>query len=140
MSFLQARVVQSHVSGPAQCSIIAGPGTTVTFVETDRYKCASEAIKSFEGWHIALYLENYSAVYNKVNELGINLLQHRYSDKAPTLQEALKCSQFRMRDIIAVQDSPADEDIHYPAGSVLYSFGHELRSLYHPRFLSSLMH
>ena len=134
---VQARVVHSKQAG-ARCSrIVAGPGTTVAFLESSQYKHAAEVIRSFEGWHIAFYLTDFSSVFNTVDGLGLNLLQHKHSDKAPTLHEALKCSQFRMSSITALQDS-CYQDVQYKAGDVLYSFGHELRSMCHPRFLSSL--
>ena len=139
MVTVQARVVNGRQSGAACSSVIAGPGTAVTFLESQQYKHAADAIKSFKGWHIAFYLADFSSVFNAVNDLGLNLLKHRYSDKAPTLQDALKCSQFRMSDIIALQDGPSSVENCCNAGDVLYSFGHELPSLFHPRFMRSLM-
>lgn len=138
MVTVQARVVNGSQAGATCSSIIAGPGTAVTFLESQQYKHAAEAIKSFEGWHIAFYLADFSTVFNAVSGLGLNLLQHKYSDKAPTLQDALKCSQFRMSNVISLPDGPQDVDDYYKAGDVLYSFGHELRSLCHPRFMRSL--
>ena len=136
---MQARVVYSSQDGSEYASVIAGPGTAVTFQESMEYKDAASAIRSFEGWHIAFYLADFSTVFNAVNNAGLNLLQHKYSDKAHTLQDALMCSQFRMSSILAVADSPADVPTQFKAGDKLYSFGHELRSTYHRRYLRSLM-
>ena len=118
--------------------MLFGPSTTVTFVEDESYKTAGSAIKSFEGWHIAFYLADFSSVYNTVDQAGINLLDHKYNDKAPTLEDALKWSQFRMVDILADDDSHQGSPTNYKKGDVLYSFGHEVRSLYHPRYMRSL--
>lgn len=135
----KARVTYNIKGGAEYASVLAGPGTTVTFLESNKYKDAAAAIGSFEGWHIAFYLADFSSVFNAVNNAGLNLLHHKYSDKAPTLQDALKCSQFRMSTIVAVSDSPADAAVRFTKGDSLYSFGHELRSMYHPRYLRSLM-
>lgn len=135
----KARVVYQSQNGAEHASILSGPGTTLTFIESSKYRDAATAIGAFEGWHIAFYLADFSSVFNAVNNAGLNLLQHKYSDKAPTLQEALKCSQFRMSSIIAFTDSPAGGPTQFKTGEKLYSFGHELRSMYHPRYLRSLM-
>jgi hypothetical protein len=136
---MQARVVYKSQDGAKHASILSGPGTTVTFIESIQHTDAATAIGAFEGWHIAFYLAEFSSVFNAVNDAGLNLLQHKYSDKAPTLQEALKCSQFRMSSIIALTDSPSGGPTQFKTGETLYSFGHELRSMYHPRYLRSLM-
>lgn len=136
---MQARVVYKTQDGASHAGILAGPGTTVTFIESIQHTDAATAIGAFEGWHIAFYLAEFSSVFNAVNDAGLNLLQHKYSDKAPTLQEALKSSQFRMSSIIALTDSPSGGPTQFKTGETLYSFGHELRSMYHPRYLRSLM-
>ncbi len=136
---MQARVLYGTQDGAEYASILSGPGTTLVFLESNKYKNAAAAIGAFEGWHIAFYLADFRSVFNAVNDAGLNLLQHKYSDKAPTLQDALKCSQFRMSTVIAVNDSSAGALTAYKAGDGLYSFGHELRSMYHPRYLRSLM-
>ncbi len=136
---MQARVLYKSQDGAEHSSILSGPGTTLTFIESSKYRDATAAIGAFEGWHIAFYLADFSSVFNAVNSAGLNLLQHKYSDKAPTLQEALKCSQFRMSSIIALTDSLAGGPTQFKTGETLYSFGHELRSMYHPRYLRSLM-
>lgn len=136
--FYKARVAYSSDNSQDSASVLFGPSSTVTFVEDDEYKSAEAAIGDFEGWHIAFYMADFSSVYDTVNDAGINLLDHKYNDKAPTLEDALKWSQFRMVDIIAVDDSAEGCRAQYKSGDVLYSFGHECRSLYHPRYMRSL--
>ena len=135
---LQARVAYGSSNKNDSASVLFGPSTTVTFVEDAEYKSAEAAIDDFEGWHIAFYMADFSSVYDIVKEAGINLLDHKYNDKAPSLEDALKWSQFRMSKILAVADSPEDSPTGFHAGDVLYSFGHEARSLYHPRYMRSL--
>lgn len=136
--FYMARVAYGAHGSMDSASVLFGPSSSVTFVEDDEYKTAEAAIGDFEGWHIAFYMANFSSVYDKVCDAGINLLDHKYNDKAPTLEDALKWSQFRMIDILAVDDSPEGCPTKYKSGDVLYSFGHEARSLYHPRYMRSL--
>ena len=120
--------------GDAVCaSVVHGPGSTITYVESQDVQDAEAALGRFEGWHVAFYLANFSTVYNTVKDAGLNLLDHKYNDKSPTLEDALKHSQFRMQDITAVEDSPEGAQTVYKKGDVLYRFGHEVRSLYHPR-------
>lgn len=135
---LQARVAYGAQDSMDSASVLFGPSSSLTFVEDDEYKTAEAAIGDFEGWHIAFYMANFSSVYDKFCDAGINLLDHKYNDKAPTLEDALKWSQFRMVDILAVDDSPEGCPTSYKSGDVLYSFGHEARSLYHPRYMRSL--
>lgn len=135
---MQARVVYESQDSPKSASVLFGPSSMVTFVEDGDFKTAEAAIEGFEGWHIAFYMANFSRVYDKVNDAGINLLDHKYNDKAPTLEDALKWSQFRMVDILAIDNSPEGCPTRYKSGDVLYSFGHEVRSLYHPRYMRSL--
>ena len=137
-TFMQARVAYGSSNNKDSASVLFGPSSTVTFVEDEEYKTAEAAIGDFEGWHIAFYLADFSSTYNAVDDAGINLLDHKYNDKAPTLEDALKWSQFRMTDIIAVHDSPNGSLTKFQKGDVLYSFGHEVRSLYHPRYMRSL--
>ncbi|KAL0055296.1 hypothetical protein WJX82_010318 [Trebouxia sp. C0006] len=136
--FYMARVAYGAQDSMDSASVLFGPSSSLTFVEDDEYKTAEAAIGDFEGWHIAFYMANFSSVYDKVCDAGINLLDHKYNDKAPTLEDALKWSQFRMVDILAVDDSPEGCPTSYKSGDVLYSFGHEARSLYHPRYMRSL--
>ena len=138
LSFIQARVAYGYSNNKDSASVLFGPSSTVTFVEGEEYKSAEAAIGNFEGWHIAFYLADFSSTYDDVNNAGINLLDHKYNDKAPTLEDALKWSQFRMTDILAVHDSPDGSSTKFQSGDVLYSFGHEVRSLYHPRYMRSL--
>ena len=135
---VQARVAYGSSNSKNSASVLCGPSSTVTFVEDEGYRSTEAAIGDFEGWHIAFYLADFSSVYDVVNEAGINLLNHKYNDKAPTLEDALKWSQFRMTDIIAVHNSPDESPTKFQEGDLLYSFGHEVRSLYHPRYMRSL--
>ena len=137
-TIMQARVAYGSSNNKDSASVLFGPSSTVTFVEDEEYKSAKAAIGDFEGWHIAFYLADFSSTYDDVNDAGINLLDHKYNDKAPTLEDALKWSQFRMTDILAVHDSHDGSPTKFQKGDVLYSFGHEVRSLYHPRYMRSL--
>lgn len=121
--------------GDAVCvSVVHGPCTTITYIESQDVPTPQAAIDDFEGWHVAFYLANFSMVYDTVKDAGLNLLDHKYNDKSPTLEDALRWSQFRMQDITALEDSAEDSPTQYKKGDVLYRFGHEVRSLYHPRY------
>lgn len=124
--------------GDAVCaSVVHGRSSTITYLESEDVRDPHAAIDKFEGWHVAFYLANFSTVYDTVKDAGLNLLDHKYNDKSPTLEDALRWSQFRMQDITAVDDSPEDSPTQFKKGDVLYRFGHEVRSLYHPRYLPS---
>ena len=128
----------SQDQGAESASVNAGAGTTFSFIESQDHPDVAAACSSFEQWHLAIYVADFSDVFNNVKNAGLNSTDHKYSDKSSTLQDALKLSQFRMYSIAAVSDSPADSPSKFKKGDKLYSLGHEVRSMWHPRYLGSL--
>ena len=78
---LQARVVYSEQQGLHSASIIGGHGR-VTFEESKKHPDIKPAISSFEGWHLAFYLADFSGTFNKVEDAGLISVDHKYSDKS----------------------------------------------------------
>jgi len=92
------------VEGAPTAHVIAGPGTTFRFVE----RPDGGAVPHCN--HVAVYLSNYHATYEKLSRLGC-------------IMEPDADEQFRFHHIK-----------HPKTGELLYSFEHEMRSLHHPDF------
>lgn len=116
-------------------NIELGHGTTFTFQEDAGPGPLStqKAIEAYEGWHCALYIFDYEGTYNRIVQAGINQVDHPYKDKADTLEHARQRNQFRLSDIVAVNEAPTDAKVQFRRGQLLYRFGHEIRSLKHRR-------
>lgn len=68
---------------------------------------------------------------------GLNQTKHKYLDKSPDLKSALHFNQFRVTDLVAVSGD-SDGTGQLQNGELLHRFGHEVRSMYHPRFMRPL--
>jgi hypothetical protein len=53
------------------------------------------AVDMWEGWHLALYVANFSSSYTKVADAGHIDNDHPYQDKCHSLTDALQHCQFR---------------------------------------------
>lgn len=53
------------------------------------------AIAMWEGWHLALYVANFSDSYSKVADAGHIDNEHPYQDKCYSIKDALQHCQFR---------------------------------------------
>jgi hypothetical protein len=120
-----------------------GPGTTLVFDETTEFDLggldSEQAVHSYSGWHIAFYIADFSGSYHAIDKAGVNLLDHPYGDKAPSIEKALQYSQFRWQDITAQKNyCNENAEVSIKEGQLLHRLGHEIRSLYHPRFMRAL--
>lgn len=133
---MQAEVDEgTDTQGNAFSEVQLGYGTTFRFQEDLQLGPLSSqaAIKAYEGWHCAIYVQNFEDTYNRVVQAKLNYTDHPYKDKAYDLDAAKQWNQFRFQDIIAVQDSVERGPAKFSKGQLLYRFGHEVRSLQHRR-------
>lgn len=121
--------------GNAFADVHLGYGTTFHFQEDPQLGLlpSHAAIDAYEGWHCAIYVNNFEDTYNKVVQANLNYTDHPYKDKAYDLDAAKQWNQFRFQDIVAVENSPEKAETQYRKGQLLYRFGHEVRSLQHRR-------
>uniref|UniRef100_A0A7S0RHK1 VOC domain-containing protein n=1 Tax=Pyramimonas obovata TaxID=1411642 RepID=A0A7S0RHK1_9CHLO len=107
-------------AGQAGCDVSVGPATLLAFCEHE------DGPEEYTGWHVALYVVNFSESFNATERRGLILNDHPYADKCNNLEEALVNSQFRFQDICG------------PDGTLVIRFQHEVRSMYHPRYMLPL--
>lgn len=51
----------------------------------------------YDGWHLALYVADFSRAYQALADMGLIFNDHPFFDKVHSLQEALQCHQFRFQ-------------------------------------------
>lgn len=134
-SCVQAEVTEHTDDHGVYSKVDLGHGTSFTFVEDPQLGSleTQKAVEAYEGWHCAMYVQDFEDTYSRVVQAGINQTDHPYKDKADTLEDAKHWNQFRFCNIIAVEDSRPNAVTAYHKGQLLYRFGHELRSLDHRR-------
>lgn len=132
---VQAEATEHTDDGGVYSQVDVGYGTSLRFCEDPQLGSleTQKAVEAYEGWHCAVYVQDFEGTYSRVVQAGINQTDHLYKDKADTLEGAKRWNQFRFCNIIAVEDSPPDAVTAYRKGQLLYRFGHELRSLEHRR-------
>jgi len=101
--------------------VVLGPFQQLILEET------TEKIEDYSGWHICIYISKFSRTYKKCSEGKILHTNHRFADKCDTLELALQWQQFRTRSIV---------DSHQ---NVIGQLEHEVRSLYHRRYMRTLV-
>ena len=112
-----ARFYREIVSAPAKirksngvaAHVQVGDGQELIFRETGR------KIPNFDGHHIQIYISDFSGPYEKLLERGL-------------ISEESSQHQYRFEDIVDLD-----------TGKVLYTLGHEMRSLTHPLFARPLV-
>eukprot|EP01120_Amphizonella_sp_Union-15-10_P012969 TRINITY_DN591_c0_g1_i1.p1 TRINITY_DN591_c0_g1~~TRINITY_DN591_c0_g1_i1.p1 ORF type:complete len:305 (+),score=49.33 TRINITY_DN591_c0_g1_i1:71-985(+) len=100
--------------------IRVGPWQQIIYRET------SETIAAYTGWHVAIYVTDFSSIYNKFLSENLIFHQTRFPDRYTNLEEALSWRQFRTCDFV--------DD-----GKVIFQLHHEVRSLYHPSYRRPLV-
>ncbi|KAK9828838.1 hypothetical protein WJX72_002343 [[Myrmecia] bisecta] len=162
----QARVEEAQ---DGSVKVYLGPGIRLTIFPDPSLDSSRDSLLSlYDGWHIAIYVAPYSHVFNSINDMNANYLDHTFADKSPTLPTALQNRQFRFQDIFELpggarashaahavpstsgaslaEDAPAVNGSANSStavngqkhGRLLYRFQHEVRSMHHPRFLHPL--
>ena len=109
-----ARFYREILDAPAEIDALAGNqvraqvrigrSQELRFVETDA------AIAAYDGYHVAIYLVNFSGPYAALRERGLITMETNQSE-------------YRFQDIVDLED-----------GRVLATIEHEVRSLFHPMF------
>ena len=132
---MQAQATEHTDDDGVYTKVDVGHGTSFKFLEDPQLGSleTQKAVEAYEGWHCAMYVQDFEGTYNRVVQAGINQIDHPYKDNADTLENAKHWNQFRFSDIIAVEDSPPNAVTAFHRGQLLYRFGHELRSLHHRR-------
>ncbi|KAI8465170.1 MAG: hypothetical protein J3K34DRAFT_437916 [Monoraphidium minutum] len=131
------RVLGARVDfSPGQASVVAGAGTALVFKEARALGAATpEAIRGLHtGWHTAVYISDFSAVFRRIEALGLINNDHPFRDKCYGIEDALRNRQFRFRDILSLEEGGPDLA---PSG-LAYVLDHEVRSIHHARFMKPL--
>lgn len=133
--------------------VVVGPGSKLVFVEQAALgPLSTEAVHSqFSGWHVALYLAQFSPCYGAAEAAGLVCNQHPYRDKCHNFSDALRNHQFRLRDVPldmkaareahggADKDMAGSNDDYTPAKVPLaFQLQLEVRNMHHPMFMRSL--
>jgi len=81
-------------------------------------------VRRYDGHHVALYTNDFAAVYERSREAGLVWNNPRFPHlRYDSLAHALRHSEFRLKDL-------TDPD----TGELLYTLEHEVRSVMHPGF------
>lgn len=105
-------------------SRIACPSHTGPFCRLHFRESADAAAHAYDGWHVAIYLADYSGPYARCAARGLVWNNPRFVDRVYSFDDALRESQFRFKDIIDLE-----------TGERLLEMEHEVRSLAHPYFM-----
>jgi len=102
--------------------IVVGPWQQLIYRETPQPD-------PYDGWHVAIYISNFGATYNKFANENLLLHKHNFMDTCKTVEEAYSYQQFRLQDI----PHPTNNN------KVIYQLQHEVRSMYHFSFKRPLV-
>lgn len=107
-----------------RCTVRVGVSQQLQFTEIS---LSSNQIPLYDGHHIAVYVSDFNGTYNRFSGYNAsNLLWNnpRFMRTAGyTLQDAIKYSEFRIKDIIDIS-----------TGEIVYELEHEIRSIKHSNF------
>jgi len=105
-----------------------------------------ELVCRHNAFHICVYVHNFSASFRNADAHCSLFVNPRFADHCLTLPDALVQRQFRLRDIVPLPDSQTKSSAATGANgtstaarSVLYQLEHEVRSMYHPFYLRTLV-
>ncbi|KAL0492013.1 cell agglutination protein [Acrasis kona] len=105
-----------------ECLIAMGESQLLVFKEDEQY--------TFDGgYHFCFYVRDFDQTFERCRKDGLLYLEHRFQDKANTVQEARIYNQFR---IINIADPKSLE-------KVIIKIEHEVRSFEHPSFNKTLV-
>ncbi|PNW79088.1 hypothetical protein CHLRE_09g400293v5 [Chlamydomonas reinhardtii] len=151
-------------AGPMRAEVWLGPGQKLVFVEQASLGQLSDQVVAdlFDGWHIALYVADFSRTYAAVHHPDRQPWNdHPYRDRYHCLDDALRNRQFRFQDITGTatgSSSSISSGKQGEAGTgsgsgsgradggpadgsgerLLYRISHEVRSLHHPLYARPL--
>eukprot|EP01087_Luapelamoeba_hula_P008477 TRINITY_DN2113_c0_g1_i2.p1 TRINITY_DN2113_c0_g1~~TRINITY_DN2113_c0_g1_i2.p1 ORF type:complete len:245 (+),score=22.77 TRINITY_DN2113_c0_g1_i2:448-1182(+) len=90
------------------------------------FKEVTEEVPEWSGYHIAIYIGAFSKLYKRFDEKELLHKGNRFSDNYDTLEDALRCHQFRVSKIRADKRT-------------VHVLEHEIRSLNHPSYMRPLV-
>lgn len=102
---------------PQRAIVKAGPLQELVFTE-------SHAPVADTGHHLAIYVQHFEQTFLALQAAGLVFVNPRFTDKADTLESAVAHGQFRIKEIVSLEDGVV--------GGVLYQLEHEVRSIEHP--------
>jgi len=106
--------------------ISLGPQQDLIFTEIP--KSEPQQLEAYDGHHICIYINNFSETFKKFKSRKLVFVNKRFSDKAGSLEEALKYRCFRFKDIVMTEGRGR-----------LFQLEHEVRSMFHPSYLRPLV-
>eukprot|EP01135_Chromosphaera_perkinsii_P009644 Nk52_evm94s1810 gene=Nk52_evmTU94s1810 len=104
------------------CRVAVGPWQEFVFSESREDKV------EYQGHHVCIYVTNFSSSYRKMSKKGLIWNNPRFKDKCDTYELALKEKQYRFKDFVC----PITNE-------KVFELEHEVRSLYHPSFMRTLV-
>jgi len=102
-------------------SVSVGPWQQLIFIETDQPP-------KYDGHHICIYIHDFCITFRKLEKKGLIFVNEKFADRCFTIEQALDACQFRFKDII--------EEEH---NTIIYCLEHEVRSMYHPSYMRTLV-
>jgi len=111
-----------HVKSQNLSHVVVGPWQRLVFKEHEKYNK-----NNYNGYHVAIYITNFSRTYQKFLDDNLVFTKHRYIDKCDSLKDALQWQQFRTLDFVNDKKD------------IIFQLEHEVRSLYHPSFRRALV-
>ena len=122
----------------ANSAVAVGPNVNLLFTDAD---ADPEADAAMVGVHIAIYITNYESVLNALHSLNVTWTNPRfaYLDRCDTVAEALRCRQFRFKDL-QDQDGGGGGGGGDDSGGKICELEHETRSLTHAQFMKHVVY
>eukprot|EP00884_Botryococcus_braunii_P020811 jgi/Botrbrau1/7413/Bobra.0112s0013.1 len=122
------------------CIVQAGPGCQLIFVEDPD---VSDHQIAYEGCQLGVYVGNFSEAFQAIESAGLVLADFDYRELSASMEAALEKREFQFQDIVVLRGPPAaangnSDNGVLPSRTQLYRLHHEVKSLYHPRFMRPL--
>jgi len=106
--------------------VSVGPGQELIFTEIP--KSEPQQLEHYDGHHLCIYIANFSQTFKKFKSRKLIWVNPRFSDKADSMETAIRDRAFRFKDIIKMEEK----------GRV-FTLEHEVRSMFHPNYLKPLV-
>lgn len=112
------------ISEAVTAVVTVGPGVHMAFVENQNL--SDDAIKQMEGVHACIYIPNFQATYNKLEDQKLIWTNPRFThlDRCDTWEEAWASRTLRFKDIVDLA-----------TGKKVLELEHETRAMLHGQYL-----
>jgi hypothetical protein len=117
--FYNDKLSANTIAKDGYCRVSVGPCQELLFREVD-------SVQEYTGYHIAIYISNFSGTFKKIDSNNLIWYGPRFSDHVTTLSDALQWKQFRFKDL-------------KEQGTLVFTLEHEIRSMYHPSYRRPLV-